>query len=80
MVAIGADAVGKRELAQSVYNSEYPVQWIVDSRKQCLQFGEAAHAVVEGVLQPAAVIELGEWLANATNIRYLITQPPSFVF
>jgi len=57
VVALGADAEGKRELGPAVLEG---ATLLVDSRKQCLAFGEAKHFAGE----PSPPRELGEHFAN----------------
>jgi ornithine cyclodeaminase len=61
IVALGADAPGKQELDPALVASAVV---IVDSRAQCFDHGEAGWAVRAGLLDPHAVIELGELLAR----------------
>jgi ornithine cyclodeaminase len=61
IVAVGADAPGKRELeVELVVRSRV----VVDSRVQCVDHGEAGWAVRAGLLDPGALIELGQLLAS----------------
>jgi ornithine cyclodeaminase len=61
IVAVGADSPGKRELAPEILGRG---RVVVDSRAQCLAHGEAAWAVQAGLLDPAALIELGALFAR----------------
>jgi ornithine cyclodeaminase len=59
IVAVGADAAGKRELDPEILAR---ARVIVDSRAQCIDHGEAGWAVRAGLLDPASLIELGALL------------------
>jgi ornithine cyclodeaminase len=61
IVAVGADAPGKRELDVHLTAR---ARLIVDSRDQCIDHGEAGWAVRAGLIEPRSLIELGEWLAK----------------
>ena len=63
IVAVGADAPGKRELDVQLTAR---ARLIVDSRDQCIDHGEAGWAVRAGLIDPRSLIELGEWLAKPT--------------
>jgi len=56
VVAVGADASGKRELAPELIDAAQLV--LVDSRSQCAAYGDSA-----GVVEPARMTEIGEALA-----------------
>jgi ornithine cyclodeaminase len=56
IVAVGADAPGKRELDPAILAS---ATVIVDSVDQCVDHGETGWAVRAGLIDPAAVRELG---------------------
>ncbi|CAJ1435921.1 unnamed protein product [Effrenium voratum] len=62
IVALGADAKGKRELGPQVFAGNPVV--LADSKTQCLSFGECASAVKDGVLAADSVAELGSYLAS----------------
>lgn len=64
VVAIGADARGKRELGPLVLKGACVV---CDSKVQCMEFGEVAHAVKEGTVKPEGIAELGVLLAGAAE-------------
>jgi ornithine cyclodeaminase len=59
IVAVGADAAGKRELDPAILTR---ARVVVDSRAQCIDHGEAGWAVRAGLLDPASLIELGALL------------------
>lgn len=56
VVAVGADASGKRELAPELIAAAQLV--LVDSRSQCAAYGDSA-----GAIAPARMVEIGEALA-----------------
>lgn len=58
ITAVGADSATKQELEPELF-ARAEVR-AVDSRKQCAQFGDAAHAVRSGLIQPDDLVELGE--------------------
>ena len=59
IVAVGADAPGKRELDPAILAR---ARVVVDSCAQCIDHGEAGWAVRAGLLDPASLIELGALL------------------
>lgn len=64
VVALGADAAGKRELGPNVVRGAVV---IADSKSQCLSFGECAGAVKDGAVKADAVIELGSYLKGSRS-------------
>jgi ornithine cyclodeaminase len=60
IVAVGADSPGKRELDPAILAR---ARVIVDSRKQCVDHGEAGWAVRAGLITEASLMELGTLLA-----------------
>lgn len=60
IVAVGADASGKRELSPELIDAAQLV--LVDSRAQCAAYGDSA-----GVLPPARMTEIGEALAEGLS-------------
>ena len=56
IVAVGADAPGKRELDPAILAR---ARIVVDSRAQCIDHGETGWAVRGGLLDPGSLIELG---------------------
>jgi ornithine cyclodeaminase len=64
ITAVGADAPGKQELAAELFARAQVVA--VDSRSQCLDHGEAAHAVRARLRDAAQFVELGEIVAAPT--------------
>jgi len=61
IVAVGADAPGKRELDLDRLAT---VRWVADARNQCADHGEASWAVRSGRVRPDELLELGEILAS----------------
>ena len=59
IVAVGADAPGKRELDPAILARG---RVVVDSCAQCIDHGETGWAVRAGLLEPASLIELGALL------------------
>jgi ornithine cyclodeaminase len=59
IVAVGADAPGKRELDPAILARG---RVVVDSCAQCVDHGETGWAVRAGLLDPASLIELGALL------------------
>jgi ornithine cyclodeaminase len=59
IVAVGADAPGKRELAVDLVAR---ARIVADSRAQCVDHGETSWAVRAGLVDPASVLELAEVL------------------
>jgi ornithine cyclodeaminase len=62
IVALGADAPGKRELDPAILAS---ATVIVDSIEQCVDHGETGWAVRAGLLDPASVREFGTMVGQA---------------
>ncbi|KAG8467806.1 hypothetical protein KFE25_006858 [Diacronema lutheri] len=73
VVALGADAADKRELGADVFSpqdAEHAILVLADSRAQCLDHGELAHAIREGSVPDSdLVVELGEVLGNDSSTR-----------
>jgi ornithine cyclodeaminase len=67
VTAVGADAPGKQELDPALLGRADLV--VVDSRAQCADHGELAHALAAGVVHGGAVRELGEVLADRSFVR-----------
>jgi ornithine cyclodeaminase len=61
ITAVGADGGGKQELDPRLFAGALCV---VDSRKQCAQFGDASYAIGEGLIGIGDLIELGEILQD----------------
>lgn len=60
IVAVGADSPGKQELDPQLLAR---ARVVVDSRVQCIDHGEAGWAIRAGLIDAAALIELGALLA-----------------
>ena len=65
IVAVGADAPGKRELDVDLVAR---ARILVDSKAQCIDHGEAGWAVRAGLVDPSALMELGQALSD--NISF----------
>ena len=61
IVAVGADSPGKQELDANILARS---RVVVDSHVQCVAHGEAGWAVRAGLIDPAALLELGSLLAS----------------
>jgi ornithine cyclodeaminase len=57
ITAVGADGGGKQELDPRLFAHALCV---VDSRKQCAQFGDSSYAIQQALIAQADLIELGE--------------------
>ncbi|HEY1410627.1 MAG TPA: NAD(P)-dependent oxidoreductase, partial [Rhodopila sp.] len=66
IVAVGADAPGKRELDLDLVSA---ARLVVDSRAQCIDHGEAGWAVRAGRVRATDLIELGELLTSPVAFR-----------
>jgi ornithine cyclodeaminase len=62
ITAVGADAPGKQELDPRLFSRAALV--VVDSRAQCSDHGELAHALAAGTVSLDRVVELGDVLAR----------------
>ncbi|WP_043590117.1 ornithine cyclodeaminase family protein [Chromobacterium haemolyticum] len=62
VTAVGADAVGKQELAVELVAGADRV--VVDSVAQCAAYGEVSHALAAGLLVRESLAELGQVLAG----------------
>jgi ornithine cyclodeaminase len=58
VTAVGSDTVGKQELEAAILGRADLV--VVDSRSQCTERGETAHALAAGLVEASALRELGE--------------------
>lgn len=58
ITAVGADSPGKQELDARLFSRADLV--VVDSREQCCNHGDTAHAIAEGYVDRAELRELGE--------------------
>ena len=59
---MGADSEGKQELDTKIMQKADIV--VADSREQCIDHGELAHAVAEGLLEKTKIRELGKVIEN----------------
>ncbi|WP_027708332.1 hypothetical protein [Zooshikella ganghwensis] len=62
ITAVGADAEGKQELATSLVAAADIL--VVDSKDQCCDHGETAHAFQSGLLDNKTIVALGDVLNN----------------
>lgn len=67
VTAMGSDTPGKQELDAALLAKADLV--VVDSRSQCLERGEAAHAVRRGLLRESDLSELGEVIRGGRRAR-----------
>ena len=58
ITAVGADDLGKQELDPEIFAKANRV--VVDSRTQCLEFGDVSYAVKGGTIEKGRLVELGE--------------------
>ena len=65
--AIGADAIGKRELGKGVVKSADLI--VVDSVNQCLERGEVSYATLDKEISKDRIIELGYILSGQVRGR-----------
>ena len=62
ITAVGADDIGKQELHEEIFVKADKV--VVDSKSQCVAFGDTSHAVKKGLISLDKLVELGEVCAN----------------
>ncbi len=62
ITAMGADDLGKQELDPEIFARADRV--VVDSQSQCCAFGDTAHAIQRGLVEPSKLIELGRVLVD----------------
>jgi len=62
ITALGTDDFGKQELDPAIFAKADKI--IVDSRSQCMQFGDVSYALRQNLIQKQQLIELGEVLEN----------------
>lgn len=72
ITAVGADDVGKQELDPAIFTKAERV--IVDSRSQCMQFGDVSYAVKKSLIKEEKLIELGEVIVDNSLGRISDTQ------
>lgn len=64
ITAVGADDIGKQELEEKIFIKADKV--IVDSRSQCVAFGDVSYALKKGLIELEKIVELGEVLTNSS--------------
>lgn len=62
ITAVGADASGKQELDAEIFRKAEVLA--VDSRSQCFDHGDSAHALRAGLVAQSKFVELGEVIAQ----------------
>jgi len=62
ITAVGSDAAGKQELDPQLF-LKAKVR-AVDSRKQCVQYGDSSYAIKQGLIAAADLVELGDIAQN----------------
>ncbi|MGE8059879.1 ornithine cyclodeaminase family protein [Pseudomonas sp. NPDC089547] len=67
ITAVGADAAGKQELDAALVARADRI--IVDSLRQCSQYGEVSHALKAGLISDSQLAELGALLAGQVRGR-----------
>ncbi|AGZ33291.1 MULTISPECIES: ornithine cyclodeaminase family protein [Pseudomonas] len=67
ITALGADTSGKQELDPRLVASADRI--VVDSIRQCSQYGEVSHALQAGLMSPARLVEIGTVLAGDAIAR-----------
>jgi ornithine cyclodeaminase len=67
ITAVGADAPGKQELDARIVGDAAVV--LVDSRKQCAEYGELSHAIRASLRTVDGTISLGAALATGDRLR-----------
>lgn len=67
VTAVGTDGPGKQELDPMLFASADIS--VVDSRKQCIAYGDAAHAIRAGTIQEEDLVELGEVIDDPARGR-----------
>ena len=67
VIAVGADSPGKQELDPRILGAANLV--VADSRSQCRERGEIAHALAAGEIVEEEIVELGEIVADEEDYR-----------
>ncbi len=67
ITAVGSDRPGKQELDPAILKAANRI--IVDSRKQCFNYGETCHALKAGMITEDIVDEIGEIIASDKQKR-----------
>ena len=63
LTCVGSDGVGKQEIDPAIIGGADLC--VVDSRRQCVAFGEVQHAVASGQLDAETLVELGTVIAGS---------------
>lgn len=64
ITGVGADSPGKQELDPALFKRAAVIA--VDSKSQCFQFGDTAHALQSKMIREEDVVEIGDILADST--------------
>lgn len=67
ITAMGADAPGKQELAEDIFDRA--ALCVVDSRSQCAHHGDSHYPVASGIVAEADLVELGQVIADPNRRR-----------
>jgi ornithine cyclodeaminase len=67
ITAVGADGGGKQELDPTLFARSSICA--VDSRAQCVQFGDSSYAIRDGVIKEGSLIELGALAVMIAQVR-----------
>lgn len=67
ITAVGADDLGKQELDPEIFAKANRV--VVDSRSQCLQFGDVSYALKGNLIKKELIFELGEVISDRSLQR-----------
>lgn len=62
ITAVGADDYGKQELDPEIFVKAQKI--VVDSRSQCMHFGDVSHAIKKTLVREEQLVELGEVIKN----------------
>ncbi len=72
ITAVGTDDFGKQELDPQIFAKAD--RRIVDSRSQCMLFGDTSYAIQQKLIQEEQLVELGEVIANPSLGRQSDTE------
>jgi ornithine cyclodeaminase len=64
ITAVGTDDFGKQELDSEIFMKADKV--VVDSRSQCMQFGDVSYAIGQDLIKKERLIELGEVIEDSS--------------
>jgi ornithine cyclodeaminase len=67
ITAVGTDDLGKQELDPEIFVKAKRI--IVDSRSQCMQFGDVSYAVRQNLIKEEQLVELGEVIEDPSLRR-----------